>query len=60
MEVVPGHEELEIVVEFLDRSVNFGCESRDVELVEERLMKALTGAVGPWMSGFDERETDTE
>ena len=60
LEVVPVHEELELVFEFLDRGVDSAAHGRLIELVEQGLVETFAASIGPGMARLDELEPDVE
>ena len=60
LEVVPVHEELEVVFQFLERGVDFAAHGWLIELVEQGLVETFAAPIGPGMARLDEVEPDVE
>jgi len=60
VEVVPVHEELQIVFEFVQTGVDLLAQSGMVEFVQQGLVQPFAASVGPGVAGFDERKPNAE
>ena len=60
LEVVPVHEELEFVLEFLDRGVDLAAHGWLIEFVKQSLVETFAASIGPGMARLDELEPDME